>query len=450
MPSPPPLVPTCTRTHGNRCVGCVLVFLAVQGNGPFGYDTDNDMLFETAVDFGDKASFKHITTYFRTEFRLITTGEFQSATLQLRRDDGAVVYLNGREIARSNMAGGGTVTFDTKASRAAGPKEEGFFLEIEEVDVSALAPGVNVLAVEVHQSDRRSSDMAFDAELTLHTNHPRLVKGPYYSIVTPTSAVFRWETDQPVASAVVVDVQVMDLETGRLPDVSNAVVVNDRVTMHEVTVTGLQPSTRYYYAVMVGPGDSPAGAATTPDDLRTLAGASPYVSFRTAPLTGQAPATGSTRLMFTGDPGTGDANALSMRDAWRRWLAGAGKGDNLPVDVWVTLGDNAYPDGTAEEFYNNFFAMYSQELLTTAVWPVYGNHDGHSSYSPAQKGPYFDAFALPRQAEAGGVPSNTAAYYSFDHGNVHVVVLDSYDSPRECVPRPLLLCLLTIERVCVV
>src|SRR4029453_227087 len=36
----------------------------------------------------------------------------------------------------------------------------------------------------------------------------------------------------------------------------------------------------------------------------------------------------------------------------------------------------------------------------------------------------------PARGEAGGDPSGTEAYYSFDYGNVHFVCLDSYDLDR--------------------
>ena len=42
----------------------------------------------------------------------------QSAELSLIQDDGAVVYVNGVEVARSNMPTG-TISFTTKAASAA-------------------------------------------------------------------------------------------------------------------------------------------------------------------------------------------------------------------------------------------------------------------------------------------------------------------------------------------
>ena len=40
-------------------------------------------------------------------------------------------------------------------------------------------------------------------------------------------------------------------------------------------------------------------------------------------------------------------------------------------------------------------------------------------------GPYFKMFQTPSQGESGGVSSNTPAYYAIDHGDIHIVFLDS-------------------------
>jgi len=61
----------------------------------------------TTVGFGPDASNKYITTYFRHTFSVANPSSYQSLTLSLRRDDGAVVYLNGAEVFRSNVPAGG-------------------------------------------------------------------------------------------------------------------------------------------------------------------------------------------------------------------------------------------------------------------------------------------------------------------------------------------------------
>jgi 3',5'-cyclic AMP phosphodiesterase CpdA len=60
-------------------------------------------------------------------------------------------------------------------------------------------------------------------------------------------------------------------------------------------------------------------------------------------------------------------------------------------------------------------------LRMVPVWSAYGNHDAHT----ANGAPYFNAFTFPRMGEAGGVPSGTENYYSFDYGDIHFVCIDS-------------------------
>jgi hypothetical protein len=54
----------------------------------------------------------------------------------------------------------------------------------------------------------------------------------------------------------------------------------------------------------------------------------------------------------------------------------------------------------------------------------------------AGTGPYFDMFSFPTAAESGGVASGTEAYYSFDVGTVHFIVLDS-EGPSTGAGKPL-------------
>ena len=89
------------------------------------------------------------------------------------------------------------------------------------------------------------------------------------------------------------------------------------------------------------------------------------------------------------------------------------------------LGDNAYQSGTDPEYQAAVFDAYPVTLHTSVLWPTLGNHDGVSSVSATQTGPYFDSFTLPTAAQAGGVPSGTEAYYSYDYGNIHFIVIDS-------------------------
>jgi Calcineurin-like phosphoesterase/Purple acid Phosphatase, N-terminal domain len=228
---------------------------------------------------------------------------------------------------------------------------------------------------------------------------PALTRGPYLQLGTPTSIVVRWRTATPTDSVV---------RYGTLPGALAHVTVSaGATTEHVATLAGLTPHTRYFYAV----GSSAA----------TLAGGDLGHSFVTAPRPG---ARATTRIWVLGDSGTADGNARAVRDAataFNHWRE---------PDLWMMLGDNAYTSGTDAEYQAAVFDTYPETLRRAVLWPTFGNHDAEAADSATQSGPYYDIFTLPTAGEAGGVPSGTEAYYSFDYGNVHVVCLDSTESDR--------------------
>jgi hypothetical protein len=101
------------------------------------------------------------TAYFRKNFTF--NGNPARTSLKLRHtlSDGAVFYLNGQEISRSNLAAG-TVTHTTNAlSDLTVPQSSGDFT----VPATALVQGTNVLAVSVH-TGATDNTCYFDAALT--------------------------------------------------------------------------------------------------------------------------------------------------------------------------------------------------------------------------------------------------------------------------------------------
>jgi hypothetical protein len=95
--------------------------------------------------------------YFRKRFDVQDPGLFHDLTLRLRADDGAVVYLNGREVHRTN--------FDQRVLKPITGAAELAFFPVR-LPPDALRPGSNVLAVEVHQfEDNLQDDLIFDAAL---------------------------------------------------------------------------------------------------------------------------------------------------------------------------------------------------------------------------------------------------------------------------------------------
>ena len=103
-----------------------------------------------------------VTSYFRRAFDLTDLPARTSLKLDLAVDDGAVVYLNGTEVYRHNLASG-PVGFGTLASAVVGDAP---LLSGIEIPSGALVAGRNVLAVEVHQAAEVDSGMVFGAGLT--------------------------------------------------------------------------------------------------------------------------------------------------------------------------------------------------------------------------------------------------------------------------------------------
>ncbi|MDB4734407.1 CotH kinase family protein [Akkermansiaceae bacterium] len=114
----------------------------------------------TTVSYGPNENQKYRTTYFRREFNVDDPSDFASLSLELQRDDGAIVYLNGKLVFSSNMPTSGVI-YTTPASGVVGGNDETTFFS-KAVDVADLVVGTNTFAVEVHQVSDSSSDLSFD------------------------------------------------------------------------------------------------------------------------------------------------------------------------------------------------------------------------------------------------------------------------------------------------
>lgn len=99
------------------------------------------------------------TAYFRKDFTVNDVNSTRSLSLELLRDDGAAVYLNGIEVARQNLAAG--AGYSTLAlSRIPNADETRYFPET--VSPALLLEGRNTLAVEVHQFSTSDSILPLD------------------------------------------------------------------------------------------------------------------------------------------------------------------------------------------------------------------------------------------------------------------------------------------------
>jgi hypothetical protein len=84
------------------------------------------------------------------------------------------------------------------------------------------------------------------------------------------------------------------------------------------------------------------------------------------------------------------------------------------VSALLTVGDNAYPDGKAEDWDPAVFRPMAALLANTTFFPVPGDHE----YRLPSAQPYLDAFELP-----AGIDGERS--YAFDWGDVHGLAIDS-------------------------
>lgn len=105
------------------------------------------------------------TIYFRKSFNVTDANTFTQINLGIIRDDGAIIYLNGKEIGRTNM-GGGNQQYGDFASGATA--NEGAIVNLGNISLAPgdLLEGTNIISVEVHQSSGTSSDTGLDLQLS--------------------------------------------------------------------------------------------------------------------------------------------------------------------------------------------------------------------------------------------------------------------------------------------
>ena len=137
------------------------------GGGIFGFGGLGNPAapFATPLERGP-ATVRHRAYYFRKSFQIDNPPSVLSLQAHLLRDDGAIIYLNGHEVARSNIPDDLVLGFEdlTGGSAASGNTEREYF-DVP-LDPAFLVEGTNVLGVELHQQSSGSSDLGFDFELS--------------------------------------------------------------------------------------------------------------------------------------------------------------------------------------------------------------------------------------------------------------------------------------------
>lgn len=131
------------------------------GSGRMGYNSnDSSAGFNTVLDYGEDAGNKPLTAYFRSKFNISTLSGLEYLNFKVSFDDGIVIYINGKEVKRHNIEG--EPTYSTPSS---GYNPEDLEFKLEDF-AGVLKEGENVIAIEVHQHEAKSSDLKLEISLT--------------------------------------------------------------------------------------------------------------------------------------------------------------------------------------------------------------------------------------------------------------------------------------------
>lgn len=136
-----------------------------KGNAPFGYGNGTEV---TVLESGENPQTRRITEYFRKSFYIEDPSDYYVYLLKVLRDDGAVIYVNGREVWRSNMPEG-VINDSIFASTTISVEQETTFYDFV-LSPDYFRKGMNAISVSIHQSRPTSTDCSFDLELIRHND----------------------------------------------------------------------------------------------------------------------------------------------------------------------------------------------------------------------------------------------------------------------------------------
>lgn len=172
-----------------------------------------------------------------------------------------------------------------------------------------------------------------------------VIRGPYLQTPTENGIIVMWRSNVATNSTVwygTDSTQLNQTATG-----------NNNTINHTVQVTGLQPYTKYYYAV---------------GDQTIYGGGSAQHFFYTAPVVGSQD---SIRIWSIGDFGKGNAGQIAVKNSYLNWTG------NKHTNVWLWLGDNVYNDGKDSEYQDKVFGLagFKDIFSWLPFMPTPGNHD---------------------------------------------------------------------------
>lgn len=136
-----------------------------KGYTPLGY---GDRLITTPINYGNDQDNKETVKYFTKKITINDISKFKGFEFRLQRDDGAIIYVNGKELYRDNMPDG-HITHSTKSTQVVDTENESTFY-VKIFDATVFKTGENIISAQVHQCNTYSSDCIFSLEIIGHTD----------------------------------------------------------------------------------------------------------------------------------------------------------------------------------------------------------------------------------------------------------------------------------------
>lgn len=220
--------------------------------------------------------------------------------------------------------------------------------------------------------------------ISCHNKNHSMTTRPYLSQVTENSIVVSWHTAAPVESVI---------EYGETAACGLTVKDDVKTRMHNIKITGLKPSKKYYYRI-------------------SSKGKTEHYQFRTAVKSGE-----DFSFAVYGDTQPNNQYHIDILNQILK---------THPLFI-INVGDMVKKG--KETDWHDYFSAICDKTTTGETIPIYstiGNHDREKDNGDL----YFKYFSLPVNSF-----NQSEAYYSFNIGDAHFVALNNYLSFDLCSPQ---------------
>ena len=322
------------------------------------------------------------TFYFRKTFKIKNPKKQKGLRFQILRNDGAIIYINGHEMIRSNMPNGNITYTSTASMESDENNSKHYFTYI--VPSNFLKSGKNTIAVEVHKSKESKSKMRFDLQLDF-SFLSSFIKAPYLLFSNDdTKMLLLWQLNESKTCTIYWGTDTNFYENSQISsEYGNS-------HLHKMMLSSLKPNTKYYYKVSIDSSATKKGSfySNTSANVKKIS------------------------FYAYGDTRTNPAEHNLIAKKIMEEIAH----DILSQTFIVSSGDFVSNGNNESDWDSQFFDpqyLYLQKMLANLPYcSALGNHEGQGIL-------YAKYFPYP-------MFTNGRFYYSFDNGAVHFSIIDQF------------------------